>query len=198
MGGLKPLLVFLQSQSLCLLVAFCFSLILPRVGITGIYRAAGQVLQLWKLVWISGPQTLLCLCGWFPWSVGGGQGCPHRAQSCRPEYRMHSWDWSSGCLFITRPLYPSCFRPTTCASLFPEPPRQGSSLTVSPWCGEASDHRPWPSHPQPWMGWPWRSKNYRDGDISLTPSVFASAFLLGKVLRPPQGKRQTPQVSVPL
>ena len=87
MGGLKPLLVSLQPQSLCLLWRSVNHRILPRVGITDIYRAASQVLQLRKLVWISGPQILLCLCGWFPWSVGGGQGCPRRAQSCRPEWR---------------------------------------------------------------------------------------------------------------
>ena len=129
-------------------------------------------------------------CGWRARLSTQGPELP-------PRVERHTWDWSSRCLSITRPLNPSHFRPTTSASLFPEPPHQGSSLTVSPWWGEASDHRPWPSHPQPWMGWPWRGKNYRDCDISLMHSIFAPAFLLGKVLRPLQGKRQMSQVSVP-
>ena len=78
-------------------------------------------------------------------------------------------------------LHDPCTLPDSDPSPVPpsslRPPRQGSRLTVSPWRGEASDHRPWPFHPQHWVGWPWRGKNYRDCDISPTHSIFASASL---------------------
>ena len=165
------------SSFLCywsfLLFMLCFLSSLPKVGITDIYGATSQDLQLLKLV--SGLQALLCLC-LASTELGWWQGYPHRAQTCHPEWRLNSWNWSSE----------ACLLDSPCTSPSPDPllpPFSPSPLLSVPALLPLHDEGTLqPSGLSPPYTGHGEEKIMETCDISLmhwVQSIFASIFLLG-------------------